>query len=101
MFCLLSKTMTTSNSVGVVCRGAGPLLLIIASVATLAAGQEPSPAQEVRIGVVFDGPWYQNEDVERVFQEELLTLTEDEFQTSFPPELRLVGDWSLPTTERA
>ena len=67
------------------------LALAMASVAT--ANDLP----KVRVGVVVDGPWEQNELIRTVTVEELTTLTAGEFDVSFPEEIYLIGDWSYET----
>ena len=67
---------------------------------TLAASAAAS-AQEpvVRIGVVIDGPWERNVEIERIIQRELTELMQGEFEFRFPDEARIVGDWSVDTVE--
>ena len=63
--------------------------------ATVSNAQAPV----VRIGVVIDGPWERNAEVERLFQSEILELTGGEFDVRFPTEARLVGDWTVPVVD--
>ena len=55
----------------------------------------------VRIGVVVDGPWERNEEVESRFREEILDLTRGEFDVRFPEEAHIVGDWSVARVDSA
>ncbi len=50
---------------------------------------------QVRIGIVVDGPWNQNEFVRELTVREVTALAEGEFEISFPEESYLVGDWTL------
>ena len=68
---------------------------LFASVASSA--QQPV----VRIGVVIDGPWERNDEIERLFQRELLELTRGEFDVRFPAEARAVGDWTVDAVDLA
>jgi outer membrane protein TolC len=49
----------------------------------------------VRIAVVVDGPWVENEPVLQMFEGEILELTEGEFDVRFPEEFSVVGDWTI------
>ena len=51
--------------------------------------------QEVRIGVVMDGPWVGNSTIEALTKNEILSLTEGDFEVSFPAEAFRVADWTL------
>ena len=75
-------------------------ILEIVAWTTLAASAAAS-AQEpvVRIGVVIDGPWERNVEIERIIQRELTELMQGEFEFRFPDEARIVGDWSVDTVE--
>ncbi|MCZ6726667.1 MAG: TolC family protein [Acidobacteria bacterium] len=52
---------------------------------------------EVRVGVVVDGPWPQNDMVRQLTIREATLLTEGEFDLSFPDESYLIGDFTLDT----
>ena len=56
----------------------------------LAVAQQPT----VRIGIVLDGPSDQNERLLQIFEGEIAVLLEDEFDVQFPPQKRLVADWT-------
>ncbi len=64
--------------------------LVVASATALAAAEMPV----VRVGVVVDGPWEQNEIVRQLTIGEVTTLTAGEFDVRFPERSYLVGDWS-------
>ena len=71
--------------------------------AFLCASVASSVAQQpvVRVGVVIDGPWERNDEIERLFQRELLELTRGEFDVRFPAEARVVGDWTVDAVDLA
>lgn len=46
------------------------------------------------VGVVIDGPWERNDEIRALFRQEILTLTEGEFDVRFPPEKEIIADWS-------
>ena len=66
-------------------------------------GSTPVVAQTqlVRIGVVIDGPWERNDDISGMIQQEILTLTENEFDVQFPAEKMIMADWTLEGVKRA
>ncbi len=66
--------------------------------ASVVAAQPPQ-APPVRIGVVIDGPWERNAEVEGLFQREILDLLRGEFEVVFPETARIVGDWTVATVE--
>ncbi len=51
---------------------------------TAASAQEPV----VRVGVVIEGPWERNVEIERIIQRELTELMRGEFDLRFPDEAR-------------
>ncbi len=57
-------------------------------------GRAQSP---VRVGVVIDGPWERNAEINGAFEQEIRDLVGREFDVRFPAEKRLVGDWSVTT----
>ncbi len=54
---------------------------------------EPSPV--VRVGIVLDGPWRENERIHQMVRDETRTLTAGEFDVRFPVDKQLIADWSL------
>ena len=68
----------------------------VAFQASLVSGAQ---APVIRVGVVMDGPWERNAEIERIFQRELIELMRGEFDLRFPDEVRIVGDWSVDTVE--
>ncbi|MDY7093484.1 MAG: TolC family protein [Acidobacteriota bacterium] len=55
----------------------------------------------VRIGAVVDGPWQGNEGLRERTEQEILNLTEGEFDVRFPEAAYRVGDWTLEAAENA
>lgn len=47
-----------------------------------------------RIGIVVDGPWERNDEIQAMFEREILDLTSGEFDVRFPADRRLIADWS-------
>ena len=67
------------------------LLLFLISPALYAAGS-------VRVALISDGQQYQLNEIGAVFKEELLALTEGEFEVEFK---EFQGDWTLPGVRQA
>jgi len=57
--------------------------------------------QVVRIGVVVDGPWEGNERILSMTREEVLTLTDGEFDIRFPTDKLIYSDWTVPGIDTA
>ncbi|MFK7956686.1 MAG: TolC family protein [Lysobacterales bacterium] len=80
----------------------GPVpLLVFAVIAVATFFTLPANAQfsqRVGVAVVTDGPAYQLKDVEKVFVDELLALTDGEFTLDF---VNLVADWSVDSVNSA
>jgi outer membrane protein TolC/ABC-type uncharacterized transport system substrate-binding protein len=55
----------------------------------------------VRIGVVIDGPWEQNDAVRRMTEREIRTLTEGEFDVQFLAEKLVTADWTAASVRSA
>ncbi len=66
-----------------------PVLLLILPATAL------PQKQVVRVGVVIDGPWEDNEAIARMTRDEILTLTRGEFDVRFPQEKQITADWTL------
>ena len=49
----------------------------------------------VKIGMVLDGPWDQNEEIVSLLQQEILDLTKNEFDIRFPDEKTILGRLEL------
>lgn len=60
----------------------------------LCASSPAASLPVVRMGVVIDGPWSGNDAAGALFQEEILALTEGEFDVRFTPEKTIVSDWT-------
>jgi len=83
-----------------VTRFAGIVLAIVLASPAMATTQASEP-ETVRVGLVIDGPWERNDEVERLFRGELMGLMRGEFDLQFPPGAKLVGDWTVETVERS
>ena len=57
--------------------------------------QDAAGLPEVVIGIVMDGPFYQDRDIRNQVEIEIHALTSREFNVQFPAENQLLGDWSL------
>ena len=55
----------------------------------------------VEVGIVLDGPWERNDETLAVFQKETLDLTRPEFDVRFPPDKRLLADFTLAGVQAA
>ena len=82
---MVMKTLIVTSllaSIGLLCpRGAAPI----------SAAELPV----VNVGMVIDGKWEGNPYVIEITRNEIVTLTEDEFDIRFPAELIIESDWSL------
>ena len=70
----------------------------------LACGVAPlsvAQAPVVGVGIVLDGPWERNDETLAVFQKEILDLTRPEFDVRFPPDKRLLADFTLASVRAA
>lgn len=73
---------------------------LLAVAVCLALAPAPAGAQRkrkpkvVRIGVVIDGPWANNEKVAGVIRGEVTSLLTGEFDVQFPDEAQRVADWT-------
>jgi ABC-type uncharacterized transport system substrate-binding protein len=66
-------------------------LLILST--CIAYGQKKKKERPVvNIGIVIDGPWHSNEPIRQLFEQEILTLTRDEFEVRLPESKRIVAD---------
>ena len=57
--------------------------------------------QNVEIGIVIDGPWERNQEVQQMFENEILALTSGEFNVTFPKDKTIVCDWSPQSIGKA
>ncbi len=58
------------------------------------ASSQASDQRVVNIGIVIDGPWERNDEIAGMFMQELLALTEGEFDVRFPEDKFIVADGS-------
>jgi outer membrane protein TolC/ABC-type uncharacterized transport system substrate-binding protein len=61
----------------------------------------PALASRFEIGIVIDGPWEENEAILAMFKDEILALTEGEFDVRFPEERTIVSDWNVDNIRAA
>jgi len=54
-----------------------------------------SQQRTVTIGLVIDGPWEHNEEIRKMTEEEILALSEGEFDVRFPEVKQITSDWTL------
>ncbi len=73
------------------------IFLIILLCVCIASAQQKT----VRVGVVIDGPWEQNDEISEMTQREILTLTEGEFDVRFPANKTFTADWTLASIHAA
>jgi len=66
-------------------------ITIVFLLSSLAVAQQ----RTVRIGVVIDGPWERNDEIRDMTQQEILALTEGEFDVRFPESKLITADWTL------
>ena len=69
--------------------------LILLAVTLLVAIPAYGQSRRVTIGMVVDGPWEGNEDIQDQMITEIRTLTEDEFNVLFPADKTRVADWTI------
>ncbi len=79
--------------------------LLIAGLSAPALGQRGRPAAKkprvINIGMVIDGPWQGNQAIVTVIRQEILDLTEGEFDVRFPADKEIVADWTPAGVKRA
>lgn len=70
-------------------------LIALALASTLAAAPADAAKKEVRIGIVLDGPWGDNDSVRKEYETAISKLLEDEYDVKFPASKLKTGDWSM------
>ena len=60
-----------------------------------------SDENELRIGIIIDGPWKKNVEYISLIKSEILELTGTEFQVSFPEDKQIEGNWNIPRIKTA
>ena len=58
-------------------------------------------AEPVRIGIVRDGPWARYGDVVELLKQEVIQVTQSEFEVVFPEQYNIDGGWTLTEINRA
>lgn len=74
-------------------------IVVMAAIGRLPTHVAAQPV--VHIGMVVDGPWETNQNVAASFQQEILALTEGEFDVRFPPDKLIMADWTLVRVQAA
>ena len=75
--------------------------IVIVFLTLLLLASSASAKEHVNIGIVLDGPWSRfQEDIETVRQE-IIALTEGEFEVAFPEAMQVHGGWSAEAINRA
>ncbi len=49
----------------------------------------------VNVGIVIDGPWERNDEIQKMTKTEIIKLTEGEFDVRFPEDKIIAADWTL------
>jgi outer membrane protein TolC/ABC-type uncharacterized transport system substrate-binding protein len=62
---------------------------------------QASNQRVIDIGVVIDGPWERNDIIVGMVKQEVLALTEGEFDVRFPEEKHIVANWTNPSVNDA
>jgi hypothetical protein len=71
------------------------LLTIFISLLTLLVFAAPCFAKkQVNIGIVLDGPWARFQENVEVIRQEIVELTEGEFEVAFPDSMQVHGNWT-------
>lgn len=60
----------------------------------MSAAGAASELPVVTVGVVLDGPWPRNDEIFALLKDEILTLTEGEFDVRFPTDKYVIADWT-------
>ena len=69
---------------------------------TLLLFASPSSAKEqVNIGIVLDGPWSRFQENIDTVRQEIIDLTEGEFEVAFPEAMQVDGGWDIAGINRA
>jgi outer membrane protein TolC len=78
------------------------LLTIFISLLTLLVFAAPCFAKkQVNIGIVLDGPWARFQENVEVIRQEIVELTEGEFEVAFPDSMQVHGNWTEEGINRA
>jgi outer membrane protein TolC/ABC-type uncharacterized transport system substrate-binding protein len=69
-------------------------LLAFVTIQPADARAQSGTQSTIRIGTVVDGPWVRNDEVLTAFRQEILALTEREFDVQFPDSKHLIADFT-------
>jgi len=73
--------------------------VVLATLLSVAA--VPASAQQVRVGVITDGPWQNNREVKETFIKEIVDLTSGDYEVLFPGELDIQCDYTVDSVRDA
>lgn len=82
---------------GLVCSKRKLLFIILFGLMIVVCLISPSNASDpgaITIGIIVDGPWERNDVILEMTRQEVLALTEGEFDVRFPQDKMIVADWS-------
>jgi ABC-type uncharacterized transport system substrate-binding protein len=69
------------------------LIPVLFSSQVMAQGSRQIPV--IKIGMIIDGPWSRNAEIQKLFQQEIVELTRGEFDVRFPSSKQIESDWTL------
>ncbi len=75
------------------------LAVVISLTAASALSQQQRP--RVRIAMVIDGPWEQNDEIRHRTETEITSLLQREYDVQFSADKRIVADWTAPAVKQA
>ena len=79
-------------------------LFVVLGVAVVVASGLPVRAQDreiVSIGVVVDGPWDRNDEIQGRFEREIIALLSGDFDVRFPDQAQVDGAWTIEGVRNA
>jgi outer membrane protein TolC len=71
------------------------LFCLLALASSVGAFAQERRLPVVTIGVVIDGPWERNNEISSLFQNEVISLSERDFDIRFPDDKQIVADWTV------
>ena len=80
------------------------LYVLLGVAAMVASGSDPARGQDrevVSIGVVVDGPWDRNDEIQDRFEQEIIALLSGDFDVRFPDQAQIDGGWTLEGVRNA
>ncbi len=80
------------------------LYVVLGVAAMVASGSDPARGQDrevVSIGVVVDGPWDRNDEIQDRFEQEIIALLSGDFDVRFPDQAQIDGAWTMEGVRNA